>query len=358
MVRIQRETGACNAHHPREDGISTRTPGAILKLAYEVWRPENHQPSDEKINLIFVHGAMTMKEMWRYHVEKLYERLGDKLGICITYDVVNQGESYLLNEAELTVRSSWADGGRDVIEAMKHFNERGRNILIGHSMGGAQVHYAAFFEPAIVDSLVTLDPIIYSPPGPDDIPLGVSGSLSIVERVRPYVREEFKDEKSMLAYVTKASGARRYHPRIQKDYIDHWFRPRKSPDDPFITKIPLAFQLACYLNSTETFRIGRHLVAATPFPVLHIVGNIHDFNGEIVIDGYHKCLRKPYKAVVSGAGHNFPYEKPDATIDALVKFINMRYDTDVTEYPLSPNEGLEEMITEARTQKFKYYTKL
>lgn len=358
MVKLDCEKGVCNAHHPREDGISTKTPGAVLKLSYEVWRPENHNSSEKKINLVFVHGAMTMKELWRYHIGKLYDRLGDKLGICITFDVVNQGDSYVLNKDQLTARSSWADGGRDIIDVLKHFNEKGRNILIGHSMGGAQIHYAALFEPGMVDSLIAFDPIIYSPPGPDGMPLGSTGSVSLVEKLAPYTREKYKDEETMLSYMKKFGAPRRYQPEIQKIYIDNWFLPRKNPEDPFITKIPIVFQLVCYLNSTETFRFGSALVAATPHPVLHVVGDIHDFNTGSLIDDYHKCLRKPYKGVIPGAGHNFPYEKPDETVDALVQFIEMRYNTDVTEYPLPPEEGLKEMLEEFRTKKFKYYTKL
>ncbi len=142
-----------DAHYPRTPLNSTVYPSDRLDLVLTVYESRlldsvdsahNDLHNKEIINLIFVHGTGMCKEVWNYHIDKLF-RGNDKkdrkwiLGTAVAIDAVNHGDSYLLNKNKVGWCYNWLDGGKDISRVVKKLNLKGRTLSIGHSMGGYQV---------------------------------------------------------------------------------------------------------------------------------------------------------------------------------------------------------------------------
>ncbi|KAM3122338.1 hypothetical protein CJJ07_000847 [Candidozyma auris] len=158
---------------PRTTG-STTLPTDRVKIAYNKFSPKSSLPKDvTKVNLIFAHGSGMNKGVWTYHIQKLYEANEKntrwKLDKVIAADYYSHGDSAELNRDVLGWTGDWCDGGKDLIEVVKHeiastgdFEPSGwsRNVLIGHSMGAFNVLWAGFLEPTLFDSVILIEPVI------------------------------------------------------------------------------------------------------------------------------------------------------------------------------------------------------
>ncbi|PSK36502.1 hypothetical protein C7M61_003975 [Candidozyma pseudohaemuli] len=162
------------------DGVFPRAPGSTtlptdkIKLVYNKFTPKQPIPKETtKINLVFAHGSGMNKGTWNYHIQKLYEASEKytswKINNVVAVDFFSHGDSAELNREKIGWTADWCDGGRDVVEVVKHeIRETGdftpdgwtRNILVGHSLGGFAVLWAGYLEPQLFDSIILVEPVI------------------------------------------------------------------------------------------------------------------------------------------------------------------------------------------------------
>lgn len=158
---------------PRAPG-STTLPTDKIKLVYNKFSPKEPVPKETtKVNLVFAHGSGMNKGSWDYHIQKLYEasetKTAWKLNKVVAVDFYSHGDSAELNREKIGWTADWCDGGRDLVEVVKHeIRETGdftpdgwtRNILVGHSLGGFLVLWAGVIEPQLFDLIILVEPVI------------------------------------------------------------------------------------------------------------------------------------------------------------------------------------------------------
>ncbi|KAL4740558.1 Alpha/beta hydrolase family-domain-containing protein [Aspergillus similis] len=155
------------AHHIRER-LGAVKPGHEneLRLAVKQYIPlDNPDPKDGDVTLIGAQANGFPKELYEPLWEDIYERLQShnrRIRSIWIADVVQQGQSGVLNEKILGDDPDWHDHARDLFSLITQFRDEMRQPLvgIGHSMGGLQLAHLSLMHPSLFSALVLVDPTI------------------------------------------------------------------------------------------------------------------------------------------------------------------------------------------------------
>ncbi|KAJ5085061.1 hypothetical protein N7532_009832 [Penicillium argentinense] len=160
------------SHQVRAQGIRERL-GAVqfgherdLRLAVKQYIPhDNPCPAYEDVTIIGAHANGFPKELYEPLWDDMYERLrvhNRRIRSIWIADVVQQGQSSVLNEAILGDDPSWFDHGRDLLFMLNQFQDQITQPIIGvgHSMGGMQLAHLSLMHPSLFQGLVLVDPVI------------------------------------------------------------------------------------------------------------------------------------------------------------------------------------------------------
>lgn len=339
---VTKTTHTIAAHWPRENEYSTVSPDDRLQLVFSLYaadtvggqrtgHPPKHTDSadypDNVLNLVFVHGTQMCKEVWDYMVEKFYTceafGFGARLGTVVAVDPVNHGESAVLNSGKLGPVCTWYDGGKDIVQILRHLNvTRGTTMVLGHSMGGAQAVYAALFEPHLIDSVVLFDPVGYFDGELFDNEHVVQLTGKRMTKLKRFVRAEFADGADYEKYMKTVGISRTFHPRIQADYIR--YAARQNADGSYSFNAPAQQQLVSYLSSQFAMRDIRHLLPAVKPAMLHVGGSLADWNPPEAQDMWTSLVPRSEAVEVPNGTHLFPFDLPDETFDTILPFITKR----------------------------------
>ncbi|KAF2856286.1 toxin biosynthesis protein-like protein [Plenodomus tracheiphilus IPT5] len=160
---------AIDASHVRGYPRATSTSqDDVLKLAVKQYTPLNNpNPKAGDITIIAAHANAFPKELYEPLWDELIQR-GEKHGFRVRgiwiADIVNQGQSSVLNEDKLGNDPAWLDHSRDLLHMVNLFRaQMPRPIIgIGHSMGGCQLANLSLLHPRLFETLILIDPVIQS----------------------------------------------------------------------------------------------------------------------------------------------------------------------------------------------------
>ncbi|ANB14548.1 Lpx1p [Sugiyamaella lignohabitans] len=312
------------ANYPRGHSRAVLYPDARLKIAYNVFtlfkNSGNIRP-EEALNLVFCHGAQMCKELWNYTIELFFNDpdLGPKLGKVLAIDYVAHGDSYLANTESISFENSWEDASRDINAVVKEEKLIGTTILIGHSMGGMQGLWSAFYEPGLYDSVVTIDPQGYR----EEIDPVKSAKILGKKFSKLYdtrALDTFKNYDEYYHYMTKIGLSAKFHPRCQKDYIDASFVQQE--DGSVIMKTPRWSQVSVYISGQTVYRDSLKVLGSLDCEVLHIFPTQGYKEGS---DAIRAALRFATLVDIPNTGHLVPFEQPVETFEAMKGFVLRRY---------------------------------
>lgn len=326
MHNVTSELRYTNAHWPRENIESVLNKNDRLKVAYNVYRDEcwagvKRHP-DDNLNLVFSHGAQMCKELWNFIIELCFRdsTLGPKLDKVVAIDCVNHGDSYLANTGKISATNMWTDIARDITCVIRDLNMTGTTILVGHSMGGGASLYAAFFEPMLIDSIVTIDPM--GSTSDFDSPDTIKSLARTFETLKAKkALDRFESQAAYEQYIRHESLAARFVPRCQDDYLAA--SAVKQSDGSYVFKTPQIQQLAIYLSGQFAFRDLAKILPSLYHEVLHVYPTLGNAKNAAT---FRNSLRHCTYGEIFGAGHLVPFEKPVETFKAILPFILKRYE--------------------------------
>ncbi|KAJ5795361.1 hypothetical protein N7457_001960 [Penicillium paradoxum] len=160
-------------HEVRAQNVRER-PGAVkfghereLRLEVKQYIPrDNPFPTEGDLTIIGAHANGFPKvELYEPLWDDIYENLrahNRRIRAIWIADVVQQGQSGVLNEAILGDDPSWFDHGRDLLFVLNQFQDQITQPIIGvgHSMGGMQLTHLSLMHPSLFQGLILIDPVI------------------------------------------------------------------------------------------------------------------------------------------------------------------------------------------------------
>lgn len=265
------------------DGVFPRTAGSTtlptdrVKVVYNKFSPKTPVPADvTKVNLIFAHGSGMNKGTWTYHIEKLYEQSQRnprwKVDKVIAVDYFTHGDSAELNRNKIGWTADWCDGGKDLIEVVKHemattgdFLPGGwsRNVLIGHSMGGFSVLWAGFLEPQLFDSVISIEPVIQYDQ------LVNEWFFNRMKKVGKFIENKYPSLEAAHKHLKKES----FYNVMQKDVLDNFVDDELVHEkDGVRVKADKKHQIATYCGVAYAAEKGMAILSQLEVPFFHITG--------------------------------------------------------------------------------------
>lgn len=338
MSGYKKEVKITDAHFPRQSG-STISVDDKLKIVYNKFSPTIPPPEDKiRVNLLFSHGTGMNKEIWNYHIEKLYRESYNQehwyLGSVISFDCVSHGDSGVMNKDKLGWTYGWIDGGKDIIEIVKHENSTcndflnnrtSKNIIIGHSLGGHQVMVAGFLEPQLFDTIIPIEPVFYTP---DNRFFYVF--IDRFKKVQKYIYDTFKTKEEFYEYYTKFAFTKDMHPRISQDYIDNEFYEVYDPatkSTVYKSKASKVSQMATYLSSYWALEQSTAMIPHMKCKICYVWGEKARWNPpgteEYFLENAKPESLIEYHCVKDGT-HLLNGELPDETVKIIQGVIEKR----------------------------------
>lgn len=322
-----------DAQFPRTAG-ATSLPSDRLKLVYDRYKTDKPIPEGVvKVNLIFAHGSGMTKSVWLYHAKKLYELTENsptwRVDSIVNVDGATHGDSALVNREKIGWTCDWCDGGRDLIEVVKHESlttgdfvpdSYTRNILIGHSMGGFNVLYAGYLEPNLFDSIISTEPVIHFEE------MFTEFFWKRMKKVGKLIIEEFPSEEAAYKFYREES----FYKTLRSDILDEFIRDSifKDKDGKFKLKANRQQALATYLSVGHSGYRGMNILPLLEIPFYHIVGQEATWTPQFSVDYIREHVPEHLLETieVEKGTHNLHAEMPDTFLKIVTDFVDKRVD--------------------------------
>ncbi|KAF5092662.1 hypothetical protein D0Z03_002752 [Geotrichum reessii] len=344
MTFLKKESFVTDAHHPRANRQSVINEDDRLRLAYCIYSDPRLPPTDsnphEKVNLLFLHGTTFSKEVWEYMIELFYNKYERRIGTVVAVDAVNHAASYELNQGKLGWVCTWEDIGKDAVKVLRDLNLKGGTIVIGHSMGGAAALHAAAVEKALIDSVVTIEPVCYTDTNAyfnnKKMQTAFYKLLSAVHRS---IIDTFDTKEQYVQFMSKKNFTRTLHPRVLKALLENnTVVDAKTGGTRY--KTPKNMQMTSYASSIMTTVYLPQIVKSIDCEVLHIIGSDATWNPPEAAPVLRKALLFGTAVDIEKGQHLVPLEMPDETFVAMQPFIEKRmhriYELAREEYGINP----------------------
>lgn len=344
------EKKTTDAAFPRGPG-STILSTDRLKVVYNKYLNTKGTISKDKIkiNLIFAHGTGMNKSLWNYHIKKLFEHSQSAstwvLNSVLSIDAIGHGDSSLLNEGKIGWVYKWEDGGKDIIQVLKHEqqstsefvnNATTKNILIGHSLGGYLAVIAGFYEPSLFDTIIPIEGVLYMDPKTDGRFLGIFSKLSSI------LIDKFNSEKEYNEYFTKFSIYKSFHPEVLKDFMEDekaTFIDPETKETKFMTKASTPNQMTTYYSARISIPLVMAIFPQIKVPIVHVIGKNATWNPPESITFVRDAVPKEYllDAIdIPDAEHLVNGDKPDVIVKIIEDTIKKRVATAIENRPNDP----------------------
>lgn len=338
------------AHGPRFPGATAlELDSSALKLVYNKFSTTNPNPTKTRINLVFSHGTGMNKDLWTYHIKKLYEVAAHAsncyLGSVIAFDAVAHGDSAILNRDKLGWTYGWSDGSRDLIAIVKHENntcndmindKNSRNIIIGHSLGGYHVIMAGFFEPNLFDTIVPIEAVYYYDPKL------LPKYQKVFQKVSSLIMDEFESLEEFTEYYSKFSFYKSLHPEVLKQLISNEYYTVYDPASgttKYRSKADRRGQIATYVCSIFGLEHSYSVVPLIDTKICFIAGKEATWNPPESIDYFINNAKKTSLIeyhIIEGGTHLVNGEQPDKIVEILTNLIDKRADDTQQSYKQNP----------------------
>lgn len=338
-----------------------RSPGAQLRndkllwIVYDVFTPHVDRDTTAKdnkglikVNLVFLHGSGMNRSIWEYYVDRLHlDNEKFVWGKILTLDMVNHGDSGVLNRHNLGVNFNWIDGARDAsMIAMKEFNvidgningsTNQINIVIGHSMGGFQAITCNILYPNLFQLVIVMEPVVISHDMPKEPLQHTRIPQTFFKLLLSKMRDTFPNKSEYIKYMQTESFYKDAHPTILERLIDF---EKLVEGDHIRTKMDKRQNSLCYLTLNPS---GQWLIANLDFlttPVYCIVGGKSTWTPKANNDTMQEKIQDFQLESVKDGGHLINLENPDECVnlinDKLNNFI-ATYQTDASFVEKSEN---------------------
>lgn len=359
------EKKICDAYFPRFTG-STVLEDDHLKVVYNKFTRVGAAPEGKiRINLVFSHGTGMNKELWNYHIKKLYQISSNNpadwyLGSVIAFDCVSHGDSALINKEKLGWTYGWADGAKDLIKIVRHEsltendmlnNHVSKNIIIGHSLGGHHVIMAGFWEPQLFDTIIPIEAVYY-----------YNGAMAAkfakrFVKIGGLIMDEFDSLDDFRGYYGVMSFYNTLHPEVKKDLIENEYYTVYDPatnTTKYRSKASKLSQLTTYISSAFAIQKSHTIVPFIKTKICFVVGEKANWNPAESIPYFIEnadpnSLLEHH--IVKGGSHLVNGDKPDEMVDIFTGVINKRARSTLEENPFHPEiyyQGDRKKILEDR----------
>lgn len=314
--------------YPRGVG-STILPTDTLKVAYRRYKTNKPVPEGiTKINFIFAHGTGMNKSVWSYHIEQLY-KLNEasstwRVDSVVSVDDAGHGDSSLLNEGKIGWSCDWRDGGKDLINVVKHeMKQTGdfvpssttRNVLVGHSMGGYMVAYAGFLEPALFDLVVSIEPVLYYNE------MYTEFFVTRMKKLSKMLRDEFPSENAARSFFEKS-----FYKVMDKRVLDDFVSDELYSEGGKVkTKAKVPAQLATYMSALYCVYPGQQALKSMEIPFLHVVGTQAMWNPPDAVEYIRSAVPEQFIETAELEGDHLVHgDKVDETVELIKEFVDKR----------------------------------
>eukprot|EP01118_Nematostelium_gracile_P018539 TRINITY_DN825_c0_g1_i1.p1 TRINITY_DN825_c0_g1~~TRINITY_DN825_c0_g1_i1.p1 ORF type:complete len:302 (+),score=73.02 TRINITY_DN825_c0_g1_i1:26-907(+) len=278
-----------------------------IQLCYEQF-----DGTQSGFHLLFCHCTGFSKEMWHPLVSDL-RSAGMNYPITLM-DMRGHGNSILPGPP---FKLDWHDFGTDVLNLAKILkNDQNQLVGVGLSKGGAAITIAEIMEPNTFAGIVLMEPIIFAPESPnygkvEDTPLS-----QMVEKRR----SNFPSMKEAIDYFEKKPMTSTWDKRFVDAYTKGILREKEDK----------TFELKCNpLMEAQVYRTGAahktwDRLGEIKIPVSLLSGEISkEFpNLSVRMTNEFKNAKMVESAVIKGAGHFIPMDKPQRTVESVLKMLN------------------------------------
>ncbi|KAL7938468.1 Alpha/beta hydrolase family domain-containing protein [Trichoderma chlorosporum] len=157
--------------YPRATAVSQDEP---FLLSVKQYTPKNGGPPRKgDITVVGAHANGFPKELYEPLYEELYhelEKQGLRLRAIWIADAAHQGQSGILNAANLGNDPNWLDYARDILHLINTFRMPRPIIAMGHSFGANALTNVALMHPRLFTGMIMLDPVIARYTSPKKLP--------------------------------------------------------------------------------------------------------------------------------------------------------------------------------------------
>lgn len=324
----QKETKVLQAARNRKPN-SVLVPGIdTLDVIYDLYSTMDQDDERFGINLLFLHGSGMNRIIWEYYLAQIGLLIQDnhsiwKINKAVLLDQVTHGDSAELNRYKLGVDFDWSDGAKDAcLVALKEFNTREVNILIGHSMGGHQALACSVICPDLFNLIIPIEPVLIPHVAPTSIRAPTIVHSRFSNAIWTKTKDQFQNEEEYRQFMETESFFKDSKKEIRDRIIEFERVPLKvNGKETIRTKISQQQNMICYmtLNPCASWLIGNLKFITTP--VYCIVGGIANWtpksNSQLLKDEIENIQLE----IVPEGDHLLNLEKPDTVIDLIIKRI-------------------------------------
>ena len=197
-------------------------------------------------------------------------------------------------------------------------------IAVGHSVGAMTSLLAAIQCPGSFQSLVLIEPVLFSPWR--GRLMAFLSSFKFILRLHPLIRKTLRRKRSFPDQVTMFNNFRskpifsRFSDEVLTDYVNGL--SRDLPDGSIELNYSPEWEARIYETSGIADQVvWKNLINIT-CPVLVIRGNDTDTLNEKVFKRMLERLPEGQGATIAGAGHLAPLEKPKQISELTIQFLD------------------------------------
>ena len=212
---------------------------------------------------------------------------------------------------------NWEDLSEEIVESAKKLNNR--VIGIGHSLGGVLTLLAASKYPKIFESVILLDPPLFSRYKRGFIKVFRKFNLDdFLSPARKSMRrrDKFDSKKQAFEYLKSKKLFKNFHPIALEDYIKHGLAEKENG---FELKIPVKKEIAIY----------RSLLTEYPSSLYNVKGVIaYSTKNPILWKSDLNWIKKNFKKIniyPFPGTHFYPLENPESTANLINRVLKNKY---------------------------------
>ncbi|OJT15451.1 hypothetical protein TRAPUB_7996 [Trametes pubescens] len=316
------------------------------------------------ITLLLIHSGGFSRQIWEPMLKPLLARLSDSATDIVdeiwSFEAVQHGDSAVINDHAQRDIVDWHDLTRDILNFLSTYlpadpgaaldtvlspvaphefgkPRRRRLVGVGHSFGGTILARAALAQPDLFDSLVLVEPIVFSAAFQDRGPGPGAGMLRFLFTSTLAKQPSFPSAAAARAYFRAYPTSARWDPRIVEVVMRHGLvgdcPNAQDPDAGGEEGVRLKTRPFDETALTYGWRAAHEVWAALPTLEprlsLHWVmsGKSAAWTGGRAMTR-RTVWRRPANAsnvLIPDAGHSILQEKPDELAGEVFAFLFSKY---------------------------------
>ncbi|KAL7951865.1 Alpha/beta hydrolase family domain-containing protein [Trichoderma barbatum] len=255
--------------YPRATAVSQDEP---FLLHVKQYTPRNSGPPRKgDITIVGAHANGFPKELYEPLYEEFLKELEKqdlRLRAIWIADAAHQGQSGVLNAANLGNDPNWLDYARDILHLINTFRMPRPIIAMGHSFGANALTNVALMHPRLFTGIVMLDPVIARFASPKTLPSSPETYASPAS-LSAYRRDVWPSRAAAAESLRSKAFYQSWDPRVLDLFIHYGLRAvpasSTSPEDESKTPVRLTTT-----KHQEVFTFVRPVWPAID-PVSHLI---------------------------------------------------------------------------------------